>query len=85
MYILYAFQCEILHKAISLKVVRGPNKTMKMKNFKFCFYFYFQYAFSATIPLYVFELSFPKIILEVLFMGFHSGSIPVVSYNFKIK
>ena len=36
-----------------------------MKNFKLCFYFCLQYAFFITIPFYVFDLSFLKIILEV--------------------
>ena len=51
MYILYAFQYEILHYSIGLKEELGPNKIMNMKNFKFCFYFSLQYANSHTIPL----------------------------------
>ena len=57
----------------SLKVALDPNKIMNMSNFKFCFDFRLKYALSLTIPLYVFDLSFLKIILEVLFMAFYSA------------
>ena len=73
MCILYAFQCQILHLTISLKVFLVANKIMSMKNFKFCFYFCLKYALFFTISLYLFNLSFLKIILEVLFMGFYTG------------
>ena len=55
MYIFYAFQCEILHKTTSLKVVLGPNKVRNIKNFNFCFYFCLKY-----VSLHVFDLSFLK-------------------------
>ena len=51
-------------------VVLGSNKIMNMKNVQFCFYFCLQYALCHTIPLYVFDLSFLKLLLEVLFYGF---------------
>ena len=73
MCILYAFECEILHLTVSIKVFLVANKIMNMKNFKFCFYFCLKYALFFTISLYLFNLSFLKIILEGLFMGFYSG------------
>ena len=72
-YILYVFQREILHLTISLKVALGPNKIINIKNSKFCLYFCLQYVLSFTIPLYIFDHCFVKIILEVLFMGFYSA------------
>ena len=61
---------------LCLKVVLGPNKIMNMKNFKFCFYFCLLCALSLshTSPLYVFDISFLKMILERLFMGFSSAN-----------
>ena len=44
----------MLHWAISLKVVLGPNKMMKVKIFKY-FYFWLQYAL--IIPLHDFDIS----------------------------
>ena len=83
MYILYAFQFKFLHLTISFKVVAGPNKIMNMNNFKFCFYFCLQYALFLTILLYVFDLSFLKIILEVLLMGFYRAKY--TCYFFKLN
>ena len=54
MYILYAFQCEILHCGPRFK------QNHEYEKFQFCFYFYLQYALCHTIPLYVFDLSFLK-------------------------
>ena len=73
MYMLYAFKCGILHYTVSLNVVLGANRIMNMNNFKSCFHFCLLYALSLTNPLYVFDLNFLKIILEVLFMGFFSA------------
>ena len=39
MYILYAFQCEILPYTINLRAVLGPSKIINMKNFKFLLLF----------------------------------------------
>ena len=83
MYILYAFQCEILHQTISFNLVLGKNNITNMKHFKFCFYFCFQYVLSLTIPLYIFDLGFLKIILEVFLWAFTVQSIPVTFHNFK--
>ena len=79
------FQCKTLDYTISLKAVLGPNKIMNMKNVKFCFYFCLQYALSLTIPLYIFEFSFLKMILEVPLWAFTVKKIPVIFYNFKTK
>ena len=73
MCISYAFECEILHSTVSVKVFLVANKIMNMKNFKFCFYFCLKYPLFFTISLYLFNLSFLKIILEGLFMGFYRG------------
>ena len=70
---------------IGLKVALGPNKIMNIKNFKFCSYFCLLYALSLTNPFYVFDLSFLKMILGVLFMDFLVQIIPATFYNFKTK
>ena len=85
MYILYTFKCEILHYTISLKVILGPSRIMNMNNFKFCFHFCLLYALSHTNILYVFDLSFLKIILEVLFMGSYSAKYLCYFLQFRNK
>ena len=85
LYLLNAFQCEILHYTISIEVVLGSNKIMNIKNFKFCFHFCLQHALSFTNPLYVFDLSFLKIILEVLSMGFYNAKYTCYLLYFQNK
>ena len=87
---IYTDMYTLRFKAISLKVVLSPNKIMNMKNLKFCFYFCSQYALSHTIPLYVFDFSFLKIILQVVLMRFYSAKhtcnfFELTCYNFKTK
>ena len=84
MYILYAFQCEILHQTISFNLVLVFILIQSsLAQFSLCFYFCFQYVLSLTIPLYIFDLGSLKIILEVFLWAFTVQSIPVTFHNFK--
>ena len=54
------------------QLVSGPNTIMKMKIFKFYFHFCLQYAI--TIPLYDFDFSvLKKILQKTLLIGFYSA------------
>ena len=77
MYILYAFQCEILHQTISCKVFLVPYKIMNLKNVKFCFYFSSQkcpLSPTQAIPIFKFLTSICSCVLCHIYYQYLSKS-----------
>ena len=83
-YILYAFQCEILHQTITLEVVLGPNKIMNMKN-QILFLFLLTIHPLFRNPSLCFSPQFPKnnsrnaifVCISAIFCNFKAKWLPI--------